>query len=135
MFSRPLIRFSGHLSIDVLTGSLQCVLTSFDRNISLSESVIGMYASRERFTRSNSYFEVSVSREGGEGKVGLLIGCLYDLLYDDRNPMESTSDVGGMVDGYLQFCNIVTVTSKICHNFSHAFLKLNKYVCDESLQP
>ena len=72
----------------------------FYRNISQSESMIGVFISRERFTRSNNYIEITASTEKiSESKSGCLIGCLYDVLYSERNPMDSTSDVGGMVDG------------------------------------
>ena len=34
-------------------------------------------------------------------KFAVLIGCLYDQLHSSSNPMDSTSDTGGFVDGYV----------------------------------
>ncbi|KAL4230338.1 hypothetical protein ACF0H5_010721 [Mactra antiquata] len=69
------------------------------KNLGVTEDDIGAFFSKERITRSNSYIEVSV-KGNNQGQSGLLLGIMYDLLYEDRNPMSSTSDIGGMVDGF-----------------------------------
>ncbi|XP_052813517.1 uncharacterized protein LOC128240741 isoform X2 [Mya arenaria] len=72
--------------------------TMFLRNISASStSQMGVWVSKGRLTRSNPYFELFA--EAMPERCGLLVGCLLDLLYSDQNPMDSSSDYGGYVDG------------------------------------
>ena len=70
----------------------------FFRNTSITDRLIGVYVSHTPLTRSNPYFEVECV-EAGTGKVALLIGAMYDLLFSDRHPMDSSSETGGIVDG------------------------------------
>ena len=57
-----------------------------------------MYVSHTPLTRSNPYFEVECV-EAGTGKIAILIGAMYDLLFSDRHPMDSPAETGGIVDG------------------------------------
>ncbi|KAH3748145.1 hypothetical protein DPMN_182582 [Dreissena polymorpha] len=58
---------------------------------------IGVWVSSERLTRSHPSFKLWAPKM--EDESGLLIGCLYDLLYCDNNPINSKSEYGGFLDG------------------------------------
>jgi len=81
----------------MLCNIMFCNIT-FCRNVSNDPSNIGVWLSQNRLTRSNPYFQATLKASEEAGQTAMLIGIMYDYLYDDKDPMESSSIVGGVVD-------------------------------------
>ncbi|XP_046560363.1 uncharacterized protein LOC124269392 [Haliotis rubra] len=69
------------------------------KNISLSEKVVGVFVSRQPLSRSNTYFEVEVLAHDGTKELGMVLGCMFDVLFSARFPMDVNEQKGGAVEG------------------------------------
>ncbi|XP_071087235.1 uncharacterized protein [Haliotis cracherodii] len=67
------------------------------KNISKSDRVVGVFVSRQPLSRSNHYFEVEVLSQSS--KTSLVMGCMFDVLFSARYPMDMNEQKGGAVEG------------------------------------
>ncbi|XP_021366171.1 uncharacterized protein LOC110458668 [Mizuhopecten yessoensis] len=87
--------------MDVYASCNQIMVNNTLRNLGKGE-VIGCYYSRQMMTRSHPYYEVKCeSADSGSGeKVGILVGCIFDVICHKQDPMGTDVDVGGEVESF-----------------------------------